>query len=172
MGGSSKTVLAIGGTGAQGVPVVKGAYIDSLWLVSLLILQELAADGRYKVIILTRSGQSDPAMELASLPKVAVMEGDAFDEPTLVKAFKGVDAAFVNTNGFAIGEKAEIYWGIRIYEIAYGAGVKHFVWGSLDYSSKLGNFDPSFHCGHLDGKGIVADFIHSQIGRASCRERV
>lgn len=127
-----------------------------------VIMLELSADGRYKVTVLTRSAQSEPAQELASLPNVVIREGETFDEKTLIKAFKGMDATFVNTNGFAIGEKAEVYWGIRIYEIAYGAGVKHFVWGSLDYSSKLANFDPDFHCGHLDAKGKVADYLTSQ----------
>jgi hypothetical protein len=46
--------------------------------------------------------------------------------------------AFVNTNGFAIGEKAEIYWGMRIYEIAVESGVEFFVWGNLDYALKKG----------------------------------
>ncbi|OBT46311.1 hypothetical protein VE00_02720 [Pseudogymnoascus sp. WSF 3629] len=146
MGTSLITVLIIGGTGAQGQPVVK----------------ELSADGRYKITVLTRSAESEPAQELASLPNVTILEGETFDEQTLIKAFKGIDATFVNTNGFAIGEKAEVYWGIRIYEIAYGAGVKHFIWASLAYSSKLAHFNPDFHCGHLDGKGKVADYLTSQ----------
>lgn len=128
----------------------------------MLILSELSADGRYKITVLTRNAQSEPAQELAALPNVIILEGETFDEKTLTKAFKGIDSTFVNTNGFAIGEKAEIYWGIRIYEIAYGAGVKHFIWASLAYSSKLAKFNPDFHCGHLDGKGKVADFLTSQ----------
>ncbi|KFY30453.1 hypothetical protein V493_01897 [Pseudogymnoascus sp. VKM F-4281 (FW-2241)] len=146
MGAPLVTVLVIGGTGAQGKPVVK----------------ELSADGRYGVTVLTRSAQSEQAKELASLPNVTILEGETFDEKTLIKAFKRIDSTFVNTNGFAIGEKAEVHWGIRIYEIAYGAGVKHFIWASLDYSSKLANFNPDFHCGHLDAKGKVADFLTSQ----------
>jgi hypothetical protein len=93
---------------------------------------------------------------------VTIFEGDAYDEATLRKAFIGIDYAFVNTNGFAIGEKAEIYWGIRLYELAREFGVKHFIYAGLEYASKLGNFDPKYRTGHLDGKGKVVDYISAQ----------
>jgi hypothetical protein len=44
---------------------------------------------------------------------------------------------FVNTDGFTIGEKEELFVAFRIYELARGAGVKHFVWSALDYLSKV-----------------------------------
>jgi hypothetical protein len=72
------------------------------------------------------------------------------------------NSTFVNTNGFAIGEKAEVYWGIRIYELAREVGVKHFVWATIDYSSKLGGFKPELRCGHADGKGKVSEFRGAQ----------
>jgi len=112
--------------------------------------------------VLTRSASSLEALKLSSIPDVTIFEGDAYDEPTLRKAFIGVSYAFVNTNGFAIGEKAEIYWGIRLYELAREFKLKHFVYAGLDYASKLGNFDPKYRCGHLDGKGKVVEFILAQ----------
>jgi len=57
---------------------------------------------------------------------------------------------------------AEIYWGIRIYELAREFGVKHFIYAALEYASKLGNFDAKYRCGHVDGKGKVADYISAQ----------
>lgn len=93
---------------------------------------------------------------------MTIVEGDSYDEATLRSAFAGVNYAFVNTNGFAIGEKAEIYWGIRMYELAREAGVQHYIWAGLIYSSKLGNFDPKYRCGHLDGKGKVSEFMANQ----------
>jgi hypothetical protein len=71
---------------------------------------------------LTRNGTSSAAVELGSSTNVTILEGNPLDESTLWNAFKGINAAFVNTTGFAIGEKSEIYWGIRVYEIAYAAG--------------------------------------------------
>ena len=122
----------------------------------------LTEDSKYNVHVLTRSAASTTAAELAALPGVTIIEGDAYDEATLYRVFKGIDYAWVNTNGFAIGEKNEIYWGIRMFEIARGCNVSHFQWASLPYVSKLGNFDPKYRTGHMDGKGKVAEFISAQ----------
>jgi len=73
-----------------------------------------------------------------------------------------VKYVFANTNGFAIGEKAEIYWGIRLYELAREFGVEHFLYAGLEYASRLGNFDPKYRTGHLDGKGKVVDYLKAQ----------
>jgi len=159
------TVLAIGGTGAQGAPVVKGPLtLTPILLIRRVIDVQLALTegSKYHVRILTRTSKSAAAKELAALPGVEIMEGDSYDEKTLHEAFSGVDAAFVNTNGFAIGEKAEIYWGIRMYEIAREHGVKHFLYASLEYGYKLGNYDPNYRAGHLDGKAKVAEFLSAQ----------
>ncbi|KJK83584.1 hypothetical protein H634G_01713 [Metarhizium anisopliae BRIP 53293] len=141
-----KTALVIGGTGAQGVPVVKA----------------LASDSKYAVRVITRNASSKDAIELAAIPGVTILEGNTYHEPTLHEALKDVEYVFANTNGFAIGEMAEIYWGIRIYELCRESRVKHFIYASLEYASKLGNFDPKYRCGHVDGKGKVADYISAQ----------
>ncbi|KAG8407141.1 hypothetical protein J3458_020635 [Metarhizium acridum] len=141
-----KTALVIGGTGAQGVPVVKA----------------LASDSEYAVRVITRNASSKEAIELAAIPGVTILEGNTYHEPTLREALKDVDYVFANTNGFAIGEVAEIYWGIRIYELCRESKVKHFIYAALEYASKLGNFDPKYRCGHVDGKGKVADYISAQ----------
>lgn len=66
-----------------------------------------------------------------------------------------IQVQFINIDGFNTGEKAEIYWGIRLYELARAAGIKFYVWGNLDYTLRKGNYDPKFRCGHYDGKGRV-----------------
>ncbi|KAJ0153051.1 Uncharacterized protein HZ326_4535 [Fusarium oxysporum f. sp. albedinis] len=54
------TILVIGGTGAQGMPVVRG----------------LVFDGRYAVKVLARDTQSPRDQKLASIsPKVEILEG-------------------------------------------------------------------------------------------------
>ncbi|KAE8447779.1 hypothetical protein EG329_010173 [Mollisiaceae sp. DMI_Dod_QoI] len=142
-----QTVLAIGGTGAQGVPVIK----------------ELTRDSKYDVHVLTRSTQSASARKLASLPGVTIISGDGYNEADLHSAFSGgIDVAVVNTNGFAIGEKAEVYWGTRIFEIAAEHGVKHFIWANLESSYKVSGYQPRFRTGHFDGKQKVADWISAQ----------
>ncbi|KAF2096247.1 NAD(P)-binding protein [Rhizodiscina lignyota] len=144
--GSQELVLAIGGTGAQGIPVVKA----------------LSSNSKYAVRVITRNAASTEAQMLSSIAGVEIFEGDSYDEATLRKAFDGVEYVFANTNGFAIGEKAEIYWGIRLYELAREFGVKHFLYAGLEYASKLGNFDPKYRTGHLDGKGKVVDYLKAQ----------
>jgi len=36
----------------------------------------------------------------------------------LREGFRGCDGAFINIDGFNTGEKTEMYWAIRSYEIA------------------------------------------------------
>jgi hypothetical protein len=82
---------------------------------------------------MTRNTQSGEARALAELPNMALHQGNPYDESDIQNAYKGVQLAFANTNGFAIGEKAEIYWGIRLYELAVQNRLEHFrlVWSRL-----------------------------------------
>lgn len=51
---------------------------------------------------------------------------------------QGAYGAWINTDGFTIGEQKEIFAGMRIFEIAKQAGtVRHYVWSSLDYALKV-----------------------------------
>ncbi|KAM0598551.1 hypothetical protein ACHAPH_003994 [Verticillium nonalfalfae] len=106
-----KEILVIGGTGAQGAPVVKGA----------------------------QNNQED-----------------------LHRAFKGVYGAWVNTDGFTLGEKDELFYGFRAYEIARGEGVQHYVWANIEYVLGIVDYDEAYHCGHMDGKGRIGKFILAQ----------
>lgn len=135
----SKVILILGGAGAQNSAVAR----------------ELVKNEDFSVKILSRNAKSDESVSLAAIPRITVVEGDTYDEDNLVAAFEGVYAVFVNTNGFAIGEKAEIFWGIRIYEIAYWAGVKHFVYSSLPFVSKKSGFNPKYRVPFVDGKAKV-----------------
>ncbi|KAM0453974.1 hypothetical protein ACHAO4_004722 [Trichoderma viride] len=139
----AKKIFIIGGTGAQGVPII----------------QELVKDEKYTVRVMTRDPENRRAKELAALPGVELFKGSFANEVDLMNGFKGCDGAYVNIDGFNCGEKAEIFWGIRAYEIALDAGIKFYVWGNLDYTLKKANWDPKFRCGHYDGKGRVGEWI-------------
>jgi nucleoside-diphosphate-sugar epimerase len=104
------TVLIIGGTGAQGMPVVKG----------------LVHDGVYKVRLLTRDPASRRAQELKALrpENVELIEGTFASEADLRKGFRDADFAFVNIDGFNSGEKTEMFWAMRSYELAIEEGIK------------------------------------------------
>lgn len=75
-----------------------------------------------------------PTRYISSIPKAFL--GSVKDLASVCSALQGVYGAFVNTDGFTIGEKEEVFAGLRIYEIAKQLGVKHYVWSNLDYVSK------------------------------------
>jgi len=142
MSETKKIILIIGGTGAQGLPIVQNLIKGS---------------PIYHVRVLTRNPEHPRSRKLAESKYVELIQGSANNEEDLQKAFTGVYGAFVNLDGFTIGEKEEVFWGIRCFEIAKEHKVKHYVWGSLDYGLKESNW--TIHTGHYDGKGRVATFI-------------
>jgi nucleoside-diphosphate-sugar epimerase len=89
-------VFIIGGTGAQGIPIV----------------ESLIQDNAFTVRILTRNRTSRRAKHLASLgPGISFLEGTFANEDTFRSGFTSATIAFVNVDGFNTGEKSEIYWG-------------------------------------------------------------
>lgn len=137
------TIFVIGGTGAQGIPIIRA----------------LVADGKYAVRVLSRDPKSRRAIGLSTLENVSVVQGTFADEAVLRDGFRNCDAAYINIDGFNTGEKTEMYWAIRCYEIAIEEGVKFFVYGNLDYALKKSGYDSRFRTGHYDGKGRIGEWI-------------
>lgn len=148
---TTSNIFVVGGTGAQGMPIIRA----------------LVADKKYSVRFLTRDVGSRRARELSELENVSAVAGSFADEATLREGFRGCDGAFVNIDGFNTGEKSEIYWAIRSYEIAIEEGVRFFVYGNLDYGLKKAGYDSRFRTGHYDGKGRVGEWIlfQNQVNR-------
>jgi len=137
-----KTIVVIGGTGAQGASIVR----------------HLASTNDYNILTLTRNTTSPRAEALARLPHVtliAMNTAHGYDLEAFSKAAAQSDCAFINTDGFAVGEQAETYWGIRLFELARRAGVKHFVYSGLDYIGAKSGYDPKLYVGHYEGKARV-----------------
>ncbi|KAM0452031.1 hypothetical protein ACHAPV_009755 [Trichoderma viride] len=139
-------VFVVGGTGAQGIPVIRG----------------LVKDKAYAVRFLTRDATSARSKQLLALGNVEAIEGTFASESDLRKGFRGAQYAFINIDGFNSGEKTEIYWAMRSYELALEEGISFFVYGNLDYVYKKSGFDPKFRTGHYDGKGRVGEWILQQ----------
>lgn len=93
---------------------------------------------------------------------MTLIQGSQDSQPDLHRAFKGVYGAWVNTDGFTLGEKNELFYGFRAYEIARHHGVQHYVYASTDYALKDANWNDLYHWGHNDAKGRVAEFILAQ----------
>ncbi|KAI1427187.1 hypothetical protein F5Y12DRAFT_783512 [Xylaria sp. FL1777] len=153
----TRLVAIIGGTGAQGVPVVR----------------ELLKSGEYSVRVLTRNTNSDRFKELQSYGPIESVVGTFASEESLRATFRGAWGAWVNLDGFNSGEKTEIFWTIRAaWELAIEEGVKFYVHGNIDYSYKTSGFRPEFHCGHIDAKGRMGDWILAQNKEPVVRERM
>ena len=140
---TTSSIFFIGGTGAQGMPIVAA----------------LVADKKYSVRVLTRDATSPRAQALLALGNVTLVEGSFANEAVLRAGFHGCDGAYVNIDGFNTGEKAETYWAIRSYEIAIEEGITFFVYGNLDYGLKKSGYDSTFRSGHYDGKGRMGEWI-------------
>jgi uncharacterized protein YbjT (DUF2867 family) len=124
----------------------------------LMLNVELAQHG-FNVRVLTRNQESDNAKKVAAIPSVSLYTGAPDNDDSLRKAFAGVDYAFVNLNSWALGIKNEIYWGIRIFEIAVQNGVKHYIWSSLDDYFHETKYDDNLRVGHYYGKGHVKQWM-------------
>ncbi|GJE91038.1 NmrA/HSCARG family protein [Phanerochaete sordida] len=152
MSSDKKVIFIIGGTGAQGI-----AVIDALLAP--------AADGSpspYAIRALTRDPDSRRGKELAA-KGVELVKGAVDDLPVVLKALQGAWGAFVNTDSFTIGEQKEVFFGMRIFELAKQAKtVRHYVWSSLDYVAKKTGYNPKYRAEHYDGKARVADFLKAQ----------
>ncbi|KAL2838105.1 hypothetical protein BJY01DRAFT_251113 [Aspergillus pseudoustus] len=139
-------IFIIGGTGAQGIPVITA----------------LVRDSKYRVRVLTRDPSSARAQHLLSLnpSNVELVTGTFTSESDLRSGFAGCMGAFINIDGFNCGEKTEVFWAMRAYELAVAdGGIEFFVYGNLDYGYKLGGYDRQFRSGHYDGKGRVGEWI-------------
>jgi hypothetical protein len=99
---ATSIIFVVGGTGAQGMPVIRA----------------LVADEKYSVKVLTRDAASPRAQSLLALGNVSLLEGSFADEEVLREGFRGCDGTFVNIDGFNTGEKTEIYWAIRSWQVA------------------------------------------------------
>lgn len=126
------------------------------------VVRGLVSDGKYSVLALTRDAHSARAKSLIELGNVSILEGTFADEAILRQGLRACDGAFVNIDGFNSGEKTEMYWAIRCYEIALEEGVKFFVYGNLDYTAKKAGYDSRFRVGHYDGKGRIGEWILMQ----------
>jgi nucleoside-diphosphate-sugar epimerase len=100
---TNSIVLILGGAGAQNIAVAK----------------VLSAAGTYTIHVLTRSVR-DNQKELGSLSNVKLIEGDSYDEDTLVSAFKGVNMALVNTMALRLARKMRYFGGFECMRLLAG----------------------------------------------------
>ncbi|KLO09041.1 NmrA-like protein [Schizopora paradoxa] len=119
MSSNSKPIIAVtGATGAQGGSVVRF----------------LLKDGGFRIRALTRNVDSDTAKALKE-KGVEVVRADLNDLKSLEDAFKGVHGVFGVTNYWdpaVFNEEKEFVQGKLLVDAAKAAGVKHFVFSTLE----------------------------------------
>lgn len=142
-----KIIAVIGGTGAQGRGLINSILNDS--------------EGEFKVRAITRNANSDKAKELAN-KGVEVVEANADDKASLVKAFKGAYGAYCVTFFWEhFSPEKENEHAKNMAEAASEAGVKHVIWSTLEDTRKWIPLDddrmPTLHgkykVPHFDAKG-------------------
>lgn len=75
-------IFVVGGTGAQGIPVIRG----------------LVKDRKYSCRVLTRDTTSARAKQLVALGNVELVTGTFASEKDLRDGFRGCDGAFINVS--------------------------------------------------------------------------
>ena len=127
------------------------------------VIRQLSSTNEYHILVLTRNTTSAKAKTIRQLPNVELIDNKAshgYDRPSVEAAASRSDFIFVNTDGFELGEQADTYWGIRLFELASKSKVKHLIYSGLDYNGKESGFDPKFYVGHYEGKARVQGMHH------------
>ncbi|KAJ7751876.1 NAD(P)-binding protein [Mycena maculata] len=148
----TKLTLVIGATGAQGQAVIA----------ALLAPNSDGTASPYNVRALTRNLESPQAQGLAARG-VQLVQGTFHDFNAVAKALDGAYGAWVNTDGSTGGEVAEIYAGMRIFEVAKRVpSLRHYVWSNLRFVFKVSGFNPEYRAEHMDAKGRVGEWLSVQ----------
>lgn len=140
-----KSILVIGGTGAQG-----GSVVDYL-----------LKEGRYNVRVITRDPNSDKAVQLKNR-NVEVIAGDLNDVQSLVRAMDGVYGVFGVTNFWdpSVGYTVEIQQGKNIGDACKRSNVKHLVFSTLDRDSDVPHFESKVQAeDYIRSLGIPTTFL-------------
>ncbi|KAJ7704331.1 NAD-P-binding protein [Mycena rosella] len=153
MAPNTKLILVIGATGAQGQAVID----------ALLSPNKSGQASPWRVRALTRDPTSSHAQALAARGVESVRAGSFSDAVAVATALDGAYGAWVNTDGFTVGEAEEIYAGMRIFEIAkQTASMRHYVWSNLRYVFKKAGYNTEYKAEHMDAKGRVGEWLNAQ----------
>ncbi|KAG9529396.1 hypothetical protein KCU93_g3582, partial [Aureobasidium melanogenum] len=149
---SSKLILTVfGATGNQG-----GNVIDTV-----LSKPDLAA--KYDLRGITRDPKSRKSQALAQ-KGVEMIKADLNDRSSIEAATKGAHGVFAMTDYWSLLDKdKEILQGKTIVDACKNTGVKHLVWSSLPYVTKLSNGKYT-GVAHFDSKATVEEYAESVKG--------
>ncbi len=144
-----KIIAVVGATGAQGGGLVRAIVADK--------------GGEFVARAITRNTSSDKAKALAAMG-VEVVAGDADDEKSMEKAFRGAYGAFCVTNFWEhTSPDREIAQATAMAKAAKAAGVQHAIWSTLEDSrrfiplsdDRMPTLGGKWKVPHFDAKGVA-----------------
>ncbi|KAJ0425048.1 nmrA family transcriptional regulator [Aspergillus carlsbadensis] len=144
-----KKILTIfGATGNQGGSVAKA------------ILSDPSTAAEFHVRAVTRDPSKAASLALAELG-AEIVQADLDDIPSLRAVLKDAYGVYLVTNMIEHMDPArETKQGMNVADVCKETGVKHLVWSSLPYISKISNGKYTAAL-HFDGKALVDEHIAS-----------
>jgi len=113
------------------------------------MIDYMLKDGSFAARAVTRNPNSESAKALAA-KGVEVVKGDFDDSTSIANAMEGAYGVFGVTDFWTAFHKEEDQ-GKSLVDAAKKAGIKHFVWLTLDYSE--------WHVPHFETKARVNDYL-------------
>ncbi|KAL4941993.1 hypothetical protein BDV06DRAFT_171213 [Aspergillus oleicola] len=145
---TKQTLVVFGATGIQGGSVAKA------------ILTDPVVASQFHVQAVTRDPSKPAAVALAKLG-AELIKADLNDKDSLRAVLKGADAAFLVTNFMeSLDHELETRQGVNVADVCKETGVKHLIWSSLPYVSKVSNGKYTAVV-HFDSKAKVDEHIRS-----------
>ncbi|KAG8623071.1 hypothetical protein KVT40_008047 [Elsinoe batatas] len=154
----SKGLLITGATGNQG-----GAVVDAL-------VSSPSSTNDFTILAVTRNPTSPAAQRLASLsPNIKLVRGDLNDAPSLLTAAKALHSNIwgvfsVQTPMGKGGVNTEEVQGKALVDAALAAGVKHFVYTSVDRGGDASFTNPTDVPHFLSKHNIEQHLVNSTKG--------
>ena len=153
----SKCILVTGATGKQG-----GAVIDAL-----------ASNADFTLLAQTRNAAGAGAQKLQSKGNnITVVEGDQDDVPGLfANAQKAADSKGIwgvysvqVSQGKGVTHEGEIKQGKAMVDEAVKAGVKHFVYGSVERGGDEKSWENETPIPHFESKYQIEHYLKEKAG--------
>ncbi|CEL10059.1 hypothetical protein ASPCAL13186 [Aspergillus calidoustus] len=143
-----KILTVFGATGNQGGSVARA------------ILSDPSTAAEFHVRAVSRDPSKAASIALAQLG-AELVQADLDDKSSLWPVLKDAYAVYLVTNMAEHMEPArETRQGMNVADVCKETGVKHLVWSSLPYISKISNGKYTA-AAHFDGKALVDEHIRS-----------